>query len=154
MAPTGRASLDHADTAQLGAQEEAVPDNPTSTVPAEETTSPRTGLTEVAAGSDQDAYLAQCIAHLQRHWPAVIPILENHEQYIGQAPMFEWTPCQYFSGISDFGWKSDPFSFSHVFPLAKTCFWKPPGSSSYTSPSEVRNTVSWTLPKCSRLSTA
>ena len=62
--------------------------------------------------------------------------------------------CQYFSGISDFGWKSDPFSFSHVFPLAKTCFWKPPGSSSYTSPSEVRNTVSWTLPKCSRSSTA
>ena len=42
----------------------------------------------------------------------------------------------------------------HTFPLAKTCFWKPPGSSSYTSPSEVSNTVSWTLPKCSRLSTA
>merc|ERR1712175_34763 len=41
-----------------------------------------------------------------------------------------------------------------LFPFAKTCFWKPPGSSSYTSPSEVRNTVSWTLPKCSRSSTA
>ena len=46
------------------------------------------------------------------------------------------------------------FPFHTVFPLAKTCFWKPPGSSSYTSPSEVRNTVSWTLPKCSRSSTA
>ena len=30
--------------------------------------------------------------------------------------------CQYFSGISDFGWKSDPFSFFTLFHLPKLAF--------------------------------
>ena len=38
----------------------------------------------------QDAHLAQCINHLRRNWPAVMPIIDNYEQHIGQSAQFEW----------------------------------------------------------------
>ena len=51
-----------------------------------------TGYTEAAAGPDHDAYLVRCLAHLRTHWPAIIPILENHEQHIGPATRAVGTP--------------------------------------------------------------
>ena len=61
--------------------------------------------------------------------------------------------CQYFSGFSDFGQKSDPFSFSHgVFSLAKSLLSEATRLEQLHLSQEVRNTVSVKLPKCSRLS--
>ena len=52
----------------------------------------RTSYMEGAAGPDHESHLAQCMDHLRTHWPAIIPFLENYEQYSSLAPPPEEAP--------------------------------------------------------------